>query len=326
MTDDTIHNLSCTVRELVFDPLVEHLYLGSTGRVFQVACCLDTLEDAQLAVDEYRTLQLSADPAEDSKGKLYLAVYGVLQATFLQQDALMNLANALNLPLDMNDYPTLKEAREIRNQIAGHPTSYTRNKIESYHPIMRPSLSLDNIEVLATNERGLHKKRSVDIKQMLSENENSLREALKALISKVRSDMRNHKANFRDNPLSRLFPDSLGYLCQKVRSGTLNPSENDRILAVAAVETIEGLLGDLDKAVSDRGKNPGTYPSLDLVWNELQYPIKELRTYFANDDEEINAHKPEAAGIFAWYVKSKLYALREICHEIDEYYDSDEST
>ena len=85
-------------------------------------------------------------------GTLYLAVYGVLQGMFLQQDALVNLGNTLRFPIRIDDYQGLKKIREIRNQIVGHPTSYRRRKTESYYAINRGSLSLEKLDVMEYNK------------------------------------------------------------------------------------------------------------------------------------------------------------------------------
>ena len=135
MTAATIHELSQTVRDTIFDPLVEHIFLESNSLRYQVTSCLDTIEDAQMAIDVFRLLDPSSDQAD--KGSLYLAIYGVFQGVILQQDALMNLAKALCFPFRIADFPVLEEVREIRNRIVGHPTSYKRKRTESYYAISK---------------------------------------------------------------------------------------------------------------------------------------------------------------------------------------------
>lgn len=53
-----------------------------------------------------------------------LYIYGLLQALFLQQDAANGISTALlGKKIDFKqEYPSLFEIREIRNDTVGHPT------------------------------------------------------------------------------------------------------------------------------------------------------------------------------------------------------------
>ena len=326
MTDATIHEQSQSIRDIVFNPLMEHLFLKSNADRFQIAACLDTIEDAHLAVEEYRQLDFSNN--QPDKGKLYLAVYGVLQGIFLQQDALMNLANALHFPCQIDDYQVLKQIREIRNQSVGHPTSFRRNKVESYYAINRSSLSLARFEMIEYNNQASKSQViSVYTIQTLSDNEAFITRIMEDIETKLKADIDKHKAKYCDNPLAALFPDSLGYMCAKLLAGALHSSsESDRHLASAAVKVIENMLCDIRNTLSERGKPPEAWSGVDLVWRELQYPMKAIKAFYCNENDNIRIPYPETVQIFAWYMKSKLNELRNICREIDDYYDSDQVT
>lgn len=326
MTADTIHEHCLSIRDIVSNPLMEHLFLKSNDDRFQIAACLDTIEDAQLAVDEYRLLDFSNNQTD--KGKLYLAVYGVLQGIFLQQDALMNLANALHFPCQINDYQVLKTIREIRNQSVGHPTSYRRKKAESYYAINRSSLSLPAFEMMEYNKQeDQWRVASVDTIQTLSDNEAFITQILKDLKSKLEADISKHKAEFRDRHLADLFHKSLGYMCEKLLAGALDSSsDSDRHIAAGAVKAIENMLCDVRKALSERGTPPEASSGVDLVWRELQYPMTEIKDFYYNKNDDTPHPNRESVRIFTWYVKSKLCELQSICREIDEYYDGDQVT
>ena len=326
MTDATIHKLSQSIRDILFSAVTEHLFLKSVDNRFQIVACLDTIEDVQLAIDEYRRIDLSED--QTNEGKLYLAVYGVLQGMFLQQDALMNLANAIGIPFRLDDYPSLKDIREIRNRIVGHPTSYKRRKSESYYAIDRSSLSLKRLDVMEyKREGGQVQVASVDVMQELSDNESLIVQALKDLRGKMEGDIDKHKAEFRNRQLASIFHKSLDYMCEKLLTGALDSnSENDRYPAAAAIKVIDGKLSDLNNALSERGKPPEAWAGVDLVWHELRYPMAALRAFYLGGDNGIQAPDPEAVRIFALFVKSKLHELRDICCEIDEYYESSQTT
>ena len=322
MTATTIHKLSQTARDTIFDPLMEHMFLERDSLRYQIACCLDTVEDAQMAVDQYRVLD--ASPERTSEESLYLVIYGVLQGIFLQQDALLNLAQALGFPFRIDDYTDLKDIREIRNRIVGHPTNYRRNKVESYYAINRMSLSLKRFDVMEYQEDGQRHVTSVDITQTLSDNESLIAQGLRELQSKLQSQIADHKAKFRDKPLTKTFPDSLEYLLGKISAGASDSNGFDYALAVAALASVEKLLCDVEKALSERGQPPQSDQGISLLWDELQYPMKELRAFFS-EGNDIQKPDPEAAHIFTWYLQTKLRELRNMCQEIDEYYGRDEA-
>lgn len=326
MNDESIHKLSQSIRDIVSSPLTEHLFLKSSYDSHQIVTCLDTIEDAQLAVDEYRLLDRSQFLTH--KGKVYLVVYGVLQGIFLQQDALRDLANALHFPFRIDDYQELKTIREIRNQIVGHPTKYSRDKTESLYRINRISLSLEKFDVLEYNKLvGQRQIASVNITRTLYDNEALVVKAMRDLVSKMEADIGKHKSEFRDKPLADCFHPSLGYMCEKLWAGALaSSSESDRHVAFASLKTIEDMLCDLCKALSERGKRPKDWSGVDLIWDELKYPMTALRAFYLNESTEIQPPQPEAARIFAWFVESQLSQLRGICLEIDDFYRGNETT
>src|SRR5205823_10451654 len=69
-------------------------------------------------------------PNEDDLGKLYLHAYGLLQALFVQQDALAHAAEAIGLEYQLPD--ELKPIRKIRNDAVGHPTKRGNKHPESF--------------------------------------------------------------------------------------------------------------------------------------------------------------------------------------------------
>jgi hypothetical protein len=107
---------------------------------------LDAIGDTHLALQEF----VSCDDSFDL-GINYILAYGVLQAIFLQQDALKHLAFSLGHPFELPD--ALKEIRELRNKAVGHPTQKALNKnteSKSFHHIARVSLTKNGFQLLST--------------------------------------------------------------------------------------------------------------------------------------------------------------------------------
>ena len=103
---------------------------------YKLCSSMDLIEDTEVAIDSYSKLR-----AFNCWDGGYIYIYGLLQAMFLQQDAINNLSISLfneKLSFDM-DYPDLYKIREIRNSAIGHPTG--RGKDKSFHFISRTTIN-----------------------------------------------------------------------------------------------------------------------------------------------------------------------------------------
>jgi hypothetical protein len=81
----------------------------------QLCSSMDAIQDTQCAVRAWATSSSS-----DDLGERYLRIYGVLQALFLQQDAVRHAAEAVGS--EWSPTGDLMDIRNIRNQAIGHPT------------------------------------------------------------------------------------------------------------------------------------------------------------------------------------------------------------
>lgn len=95
----------------------------------QTFTSIDVIEDSQMAINEFKHIE------SNERGKNILLIYGLLQSLFLQQDGLHHLYKCVvdkNIKLDnfFDAFSFDKTIREVRNDIAGHPTN--RNNTEFY--------------------------------------------------------------------------------------------------------------------------------------------------------------------------------------------------
>jgi hypothetical protein len=95
--------------------------------------------DAQLAIDAFNRKPVS-------EGQRYLEVYGLFQAFFLQQDAIVNLAAALKLSeIKVFEDPGFSVVRPLRNRYFGHPSKHDWAKLTTYHGLTRVTVTSDEI-------------------------------------------------------------------------------------------------------------------------------------------------------------------------------------
>ena len=283
----------------------------------QLCSCLDTIGDSELAIDAYLDRKF-----EENTGANYLAVYGRLQALFIQQNAVGYLCESLGMPNLIKNYPRLKEIRDIRTASIGHPTKKDRpkNQPTSYHFISRVTLRPDGFQLLSILSDGEFKFEDVSIPDLIADQRTYLSEILTSVIGKLEHDEKAHKEKFRMEKLASFFPATLDYDFEKVREGTTKTTIEHVAPAAVGLCRIKKALQDFREALSKRGIE---YDSVNYVCKLLEYPLAELEVFFQNvqNGKEPNINE-KTAYIFAFFVEKQLNELKLLAQEIDEDYSS----
>lgn len=116
----------------------------------QFRSSLDAIRQTHRAIEAYN--HSNGDLNEDQR---YLAIYGLLQALVVQQDAMCHLAEALGTkPVHMARHKRLEEIRNIRNWTVGHPTKIDRYETRSHHAIQRPQLGRGGFSLYSAFDDG----------------------------------------------------------------------------------------------------------------------------------------------------------------------------
>src|SRR5918999_92257 len=111
-----ISQLVSTIHDFIKSQRKFHILVQVRPDWNRLTSSLDVLGDTELAFDAY--LEHLHEPA--TTGELYILLYGVLQALFIQQDAVENMMESLGLRYAL--HPILEAIREARNDSTGHPT------------------------------------------------------------------------------------------------------------------------------------------------------------------------------------------------------------
>lgn len=166
------------LREYVNEPNLKARLRELQSTWLMLCSALDLLGDTELALHAFRTYSPESEVAE-CDGDRYLAVYGVLQAMFLQQDAVAGIHRALAVPLSPN--PTLTAIRELRNDSIGHPSN--RGNGKSFHFLTRRVLSRDGFELVSFASDGSPPvTRSVTLWRLIADQQSAVAEILGGLI------------------------------------------------------------------------------------------------------------------------------------------------
>jgi hypothetical protein len=148
---------------------------------------MDIVEDACTAIDSFLKFGLNGPTKYEDIGEQYLRLYGILSATYIQQEALLKIYQIMNVP------PSLKKGKELidklsirslRHKLCSHSTNYydkESNLVQAYVPVR---IGLDNFNcTYAKNRGGNHK--SIDLKEAVDEHLNMMIELLDKIMEKA---------------------------------------------------------------------------------------------------------------------------------------------
>jgi len=300
------------IRDLINEPRKQFNLLKNLKFWHQLCSSLDVICDSDLAIDAY----INSDFDKDD-GEKYLRLYGVLQALFLQQDAVSNLCESLALQNDLTSHPNLKEIRDIRNDSIGHPTK--RGNYKSYHFLSRVTKS--RFQLISDYENDRTTIRDISVIDLINEQRKYLPEILKKVINGLKAEEKAHKEKFKMEKLEAVFPGILSYSLEKIFE---NIGKLDRAqLGLMHVKLVKDDMDKLKESLQKRGIEIDTYDSIKIIYKLLEYPITELERYFdrltAKEESRIN---DKTAEIFTYFIRDQLSQLTEIVKEIDEEYSS----
>ena len=333
------------IRDFINEPRKQFNLLNDLKFWHQLCSSLDVIGDSDLAIDAY----INSEFGEDD-GEKYLRLYGVLQALFLQQDAVTNLCESLGLQNNLIANPKLKDIRDIRNDSIGHPTK--RGNYKSYHFISRVTIKKSGFQLISNyenskttvwdisvNEEPCGKPQGINTHitnttavtlwqatgnhqvDLIKEQREYLSEIFKKIINDLKAEEKAHKEKFKMEKLEAVFPDTFSYYIGKIFE---NIGKSDRAqLGLMHVKLVKGVMDKLKESLQKRGIEIGTYDSIKDLYELLEYPITELELYFnrliAEKEPRIN---DKTAYIFAYFIREHLSQLKEIVKEIDDEYSS----
>lgn len=303
-------NLFEEIREICNHPWKKEILFQDKIQWNQLWTSLDVIEDSQLAINDYKEL-----PEFNSYERGYLYVYGILQALFLQQDALSNL-NAVLLKENLNfkeDYPDLYFIRESRNSSIGHPTNRSNGK--SFHYIGRPSIRKKGFTMLSyfpkTGESS--KIEEVDILSCIEIQEKLLSEIITKTITILKSEVKNHKGNFKGEKLADLIHPSMSYHFSKLYEQIYK----DYPLIEADFETILDTYIKIKQGIIERYSSISALSGVELTVERLDYIFERLRRDLIDNKIEDQIELE----VFVDSLKSHFEDLKNMVKEIDDEFE-----
>jgi hypothetical protein len=299
------------IRDLINAPR-RHQQLRANSHAFSQLCSsLDVIGDTELALEAY----LAGTRGEECDGDLYLRIYGVLQVLVVQQDALVHVADAVQLALALSD--DVKEIREIRNDAIGHPTRRGEAPGSAFNYISRPSLSPGGFELMTLRPGGAPEHRTIDIASLIATQRSFAIDALQRTIQHEREREAQHREQFRSARLQDAFPDWLGHTFEKIGEDIRGTGIG---VGAGMVSSVEKAIAAFEHKLTERQELPALLDAFQHSAKPARHAAARLREYLAGRIPELSAEDAEA---FLFRLSHAIAELRSLARELDETYDRD---
>ncbi|MEN5053859.1 hypothetical protein [Sphingobacterium kitahiroshimense] len=302
---DAVDQKISEIRNLVNHPWRQNTLLSNTIVWNKLCASMDVIADTQMAIRSFFNL-----PPFSSETGGYLYLYGLLQALFLQQDALNHLSEALFNKLYKwdNQYPDLYAIRNLRNDTTGHPTK--RGNDESFHFLARYSVSKGSFRLMShfakTNERIF---KDIDLSDLRSKQEENVLRILDDVILVMKYEWSKHKSEFMSNKLVNFIPETFSYSISKIYEGIYNDYPLVNVNFNMVKETISKIKLELEKRY-------GKLSNLSGLWDVLRridFILAKLEHWL----QSANLKDNYDAEVFLDSLSDRLKELKEMLEEID---------
>lgn len=281
------------------------LLLSDLAKWERLTSALNVLEDASCAIEYY----LENDYPRDTRGK-YLYTYGLLQALFVQQDAI-NSINVSLFNVEINyktDYPEIYKVREIRNDVVGHPTC--RNK-SGFIYLAQSSLHKESFFYLKEDSSMVESKSlSVDVMRAIHNQADCINTILNTAVKELDQEFRQYIERHRDRKMEEIFrmlhyakektliPDQLGPYGYDVTKDMVKKCEEELVLRYGSIDAVD-------------------------AYNFLLKEIHEIYLLIDNGLDEIPySFQPRFEKYMLQILFVKLEELKDLCAETDSYFEN----
>ncbi|WP_404342360.1 hypothetical protein [Vreelandella venusta] len=301
-------DIESEVREHINTPRYQKVLISELDNWSQICSSLDTLGDTGLALKSYFK---SDFPTET--GLSYIYTYGLLQALFIQQDAMNHLSEAFKVPYELSD--ELKSIRAVRNASIGHPTKNRVKKTTYFNHISRISMSKGGFTLARFYDEGESEFIDVDFKKIVETQLIGINNAYALISYKLREIDEQHRAKFMGKPLADILHSTMGYMFEKVGQAIYSPSNSNVSFGLSMLESIEETYNNFRSALQERNELPD---HIQYELDEYFHGIKRVKAYLVNSN--MNDFSEADARIFLFYLQESHKSFENLAREIEEDY------
>ena len=316
-----VNELRSRIRDFIQHPRWLNPLLQDAPNWNMLASSFDTVADTEMAIKTYE-----ATPDVQDVGARYLAIYGILQCLYVQQDAVESMVRAFEPGTEpvyrIESEPEADEVRKIRNKAIGHPTkegdvnSKKRPGVQMSHFIVQHSMHKCGFRLMTTFADKTHAFMDVSITELIAKNRTVVERVLVRTMQKLEAAEMEHRMAFKKEKLTALFPVTLDYYFEKVIAGADNPGSPDGQWGGEHLKMVAKMVRLFREAIQKRGLVNGS-SNWEYHLAEVEYPLQELLSYWVGSGSLTDRR---AAEIFAYFLRDKVLKLREFAKDMDEEY------
>jgi len=199
--------------------------LKNQEKWLRLTSALKVLEDTACAIEYYRDTEYP----DDLKGR-YLFTYGLLQALFVQEDAICSIYVSLFNHKEREfksyykgKYPEAYKVRVMRDDVVGHPTDRDEG-LKSIH-LAQCSMQKESFYYIKWNGKlGTSESISVNVTAAIDEVAKSVNDILDSSVRELDYEFINYIDQYKDKKMKDFF-NQLGYAREKVLGDTYSKVE-----------------------------------------------------------------------------------------------------
>jgi len=272
---------------------------------------LDLIEDCQDAIDEFISI-----PETKTPSRSVLNIYGVLQATFSQQDGLFGLYKNISREKFKNireffvHFDFDNRNREIRNDIVGHPTTRNVKGNKEFYFIDKGPNSKYKFSYAGYSPDFVVKK--VDLKNIINEQNKLAINVLNKVAKMIHEKVNEHKEKHKNENLYSIV-SNLNYSIQLIKRGY---SDVHRAFqAEGSLKIVHSKIMEVEEGLKKRFKS-SIPDSVEYTLKNIYYILDKIAKWY--DENELLHNKD--AKIFMIAFDKEFEELVDMLKEIDEEY------
>lgn len=304
-----ISKLELVVREHINTHRYQKNLLKDSHTWNQICSSLDVIGDTCLAIESYCHGAFPEDI-----GLRYVYTYGILQALFIQQDAIRNLTEAFQLTYDAPR--ALQKIRELRNASIGHPTKQGGIGNRFYNYISRHTLSRAGFELLRSSGNGNYFSEQVRILEITEQQLMEIVFGYQTIAEKLTEFDIMHKEAHRGNPLCDCFHAGIDYQFEKIAQGIFAHSDDDIDFGLTNLRILRDTYIKFRTALDERNEL-SDHTNFDL--NEYFHALDRIESFLT---KSTNFIQEADARIYHSYIRSQHDEFVQLAEEIDKQYAS----
>lgn len=301
-----IIDLCNTLNRTIHEPLYHNFYnIPNELKYNQTFTSIDLIEDSQIAIEEYE-----GATSLGTQGRSTLLIYGLLQSLFLQQDGLYHLYKCVvDEKIKQTDFFDIfsfdKDIREVRNDIAGHPTN--RKNTEFYF-IAKGPISKDRFTYAGYTPT--FRTVEVDLKTFIIKQIEFTKNVLQKVQENISKKIEMKKGEHKDKSLKEMIV-GVNRNIQLIYRGIRDEERNFQ--GEWGISGLKSAIDEIRKELNTR-YNQNLPSGISEAFRLIDYIIHRFnqwwteKTLLGNDDAEI----------FLDSLKNQLEELEEMLLEIDK--------